>query len=56
MGVGGQHYAPTALAPRKRPVNPCLGGWVDARTNLDGCGKISTPLAFNPWAVQPIAS
>ena len=39
MRVGGQLHAPTALAPGKRPGTHCIGGWVDPRTGLDGCGK-----------------
>jgi len=56
MEVGGQHYAPAALSPGKRPITPCKGGWVGPRASLDGCGKISAPRAFNHRAVQPITS
>jgi len=38
-GVGGQRHAPAALLPRKRPNAKCIGGWVDPRVGLDGCGK-----------------
>jgi len=29
--------------PRKRPGTHCLGGWVDPRAVLDGCGKFCPP-------------
>jgi hypothetical protein len=29
---------------------------VGPRASLDRCGKISLPLGFDPWTVQPIAS
>ena len=32
MGVGGQHHAPAALPPGKRPGTHCIGGWVGLRT------------------------
>jgi hypothetical protein len=38
-GVGGQHHAPAALLPGKRPGTHCIGGWVGPRPGLDGCGK-----------------
>ena len=38
-GVGGQRHAPAALNPGKRPGTHCIGGWVDPRAGLDGCGK-----------------
>jgi hypothetical protein len=27
-GVGGQHHAPAAIYPGKRPGTHCIGGWV----------------------------
>ena len=39
MGVGGQHHAPAALSPGKRPGTHCIGGWVGPRAGTDGCGK-----------------
>jgi hypothetical protein len=55
-GVGGQHHAPAALPPRKRPVTHCSGGWVGLRAGLDGYGKSrphrdSIPGPFNPYRV-----
>jgi hypothetical protein len=38
-GWGGQHQAPAALPPGKRPGTHCIGGWVGPRAGLDGCGK-----------------
>jgi hypothetical protein len=38
-GVGGQHHAPAALPPEKRPGTYCTGGWVGIGTGLDGHGK-----------------
>ena len=43
MGVFGQRHAPAALPP-ERPGTHCIGGWVDLRAGLDGCGN-SRPLA-----------
>jgi len=52
MWVGGQHHAPAAIYPRKRPGTHCIGGWVETRVGLDGCGKPG----FDPRTVQPVAS
>jgi hypothetical protein len=56
MGVGGQHHAPAALAPGKRPGTHYKGGWVGPRVGLDGCGKSRHLPGFNPRTVQPVAS
>jgi hypothetical protein len=56
MWVGGQHHAPAALPPGKRPGTHCIGGWVDPMAGLDGCGKSRHPPGFDPRNVQPIAS
>jgi hypothetical protein len=53
MGVCGQHHAPAALRPGKRPGTHCIGGWVGLRTGLDGCGK-SRP--NRDLTVQSVAS
>jgi len=37
-GVGGQRHAPIVLPP-ERPGTHCMGGWVELRAGLDGCGK-----------------
>jgi hypothetical protein len=37
--MGGQRYAPNILPPEKRRDCYCTGGWVDANTSLEGCGK-----------------
>jgi hypothetical protein len=52
MGVGGQRHAPATLLPGTR----CTGGWVGPRGVLDGWGKISPLLGFDPRTVQPIES
>ena len=36
-GVDGHRHRP--LYPRERPGAHCIGGWVDPRADLDGCGK-----------------
>jgi hypothetical protein len=43
MRVGGQHHAPAALTPGKRPGTHCIGSWVGPRAGLDGCGKSRSP-------------
>jgi len=55
MGVGGQRHAPAALPRGKRPGTHCIGGWVDPRAGMDGCGKSHPPPGFNPRTVQPVA-
>jgi len=55
MGVGGQRQAPAALPRGKTryPLYKRLGGpqgW------FGRVRKISPPLGFNPWTIQPIAS
>ena len=45
---------PRLLYPRERPGAHCMGGKVSTR--LSGrVQKISPPLGFNPWTLQPIA-
>jgi hypothetical protein len=34
-GVSGQHHAPTALSPGKRPGTHCIETWVGPRAGLD---------------------
>ena len=41
--VGGQHHAPVALPPGKRPSIHCIGRWVGPRTCLDRCRKSRLP-------------
>jgi hypothetical protein len=55
-GVGGEHHAPAALAPGKRPGTHCTGGWVGPRAGLDGCGKSRPQSGFDPRTVQPVAT
>ena len=50
----GQRQAPAAL-PRERPGTHCLGGWVDSRAGLDGCGKSRPPPGY-AHTVQPLAN
>jgi hypothetical protein len=57
MGMGGQHHAPAALSPGKRPRTHFIGGWVGPRAGLDGCRKSrsrrnSIP---GPSSPQPVA-
>jgi hypothetical protein len=49
----GQCHAPADFYPRERPGTHCTGGWVGPRAGLHR--KISPPLGFDPWTVQPIA-
>jgi hypothetical protein len=37
-GVGGKRHAPATLF-RVRPGTHFIGGWVDSRAGMDGCGK-----------------
>ena len=39
MGVGGQRHALAALRPGKRDGTHSIGGLVDPRACLEGCGK-----------------
>ena len=47
---------PRQLYPRERPGTHCVGGWIDPRVGLDGCGKSRPPSGFDPRTVQPVAS
>jgi hypothetical protein len=44
------------LYPRERSGTHCIGGWVDNRAGLDGCGKSRTSPGFDPRTAQPVAS
>jgi hypothetical protein len=54
MGVGGQHNAPAALPPGKRPGTHCTGGCVGPRAGLVWVQEISPTPGFDPRTVQPI--
>jgi hypothetical protein len=56
MRVGGQRHTPAALPLGKRPGTHCIGGCVDPRAGLDGCGKSRPPPGCVPRTVQPVAS
>jgi hypothetical protein len=56
MRVGVQRHAPAALPPGKRPVTPCIGGWVSPRAGLNGCGISRLSPGFDPRTVYPVAS
>jgi hypothetical protein len=56
MGVGGQHHAPAALPPGKRPGIHCTGGSVGPRAGFGRVRKISPRPGFDPWTFQPVAS
>jgi hypothetical protein len=47
---------PRLLYPRERHGTHCIGGWMDPRAGLDGCGKSRLPPGLDPRTVQPIAS
>ena len=55
MGVGGQCHALAALPPKKNgyPLYRRLGG---SQGQSGQVQKISPPLGFCPWTVQPVAS
>jgi hypothetical protein len=55
-GVCGQHHAPAALPPRKRPGTHWIGGWVGHTAGLDVCRKSRPPTRFDPWTGQSVAS
>jgi hypothetical protein len=52
MEVGGYRHAPAALPPVKRLGTHCIQGWLCHEVGVDGCGKISPPLGFDPWTVK----
>ena len=47
---------PWPLYPSERPCTHCIGGWLDPKVGLDGCGKSPSPPEFDPRTVQPVAS
>ena len=53
MGMGGQHHAPAALPPGKKPGIHCTGGWVGPKAGLDGCGKSRPHRDSNPGPFGP---
>jgi len=53
--VGDQRHAPSALPPGKTRY-PFIGGWVDPKAGLDGCGKSRSPPGFDSQNVQPVVS
>jgi len=54
-GVGSQHHTLATLAPGKTqyPLYRRLGG---PQNRFGQVQKISPPLGFDPWTVQPVAS
>ena len=56
MEVGGQHHAPAALPPGKRPGTHCIEGWVGPRAGMNGGGKSRPPPGFDPRTVQSAAN
>ena len=46
---------PRPLYPRERPGSHRVGGSMDPRASLDGCGKSRPPPGFDPQTVQPVA-
>jgi hypothetical protein len=54
---------PRPLYPREIPATHCIGGWVDPRAGLDGCGKIRrhrnsipVPPSLYPAAIPTVPS
>jgi len=47
---------PPAPLHQERPGTLCAQVWVGFGVDLDGYQKISTPPAFEPQTIQPIAS
>ena len=47
---------PQPLYPRELPSTHCIGGWMDPRVVLDGCGKSRPPPGFDYQTVQPVVS
>ena len=49
---------PRPIYPREKPGTHCIGGWVDTRVGLDGCGRSRPPpdRDFDPQTIQPVAS
>jgi hypothetical protein len=41
MDVGGQHHAPAALLPRKRPGTRCIGGSVGPKAVSTGAQNLA---------------
>ena len=56
MGVDGQRHASVALPPGKRPVNPCIGGWLGPRAGPDGCGNFRSHQDSIPGPSSSVAS
>ena len=54
--VSGQHHAPAALTPGKRPGNLYTEGGVGPTAELDGCGKSRPTPRFDPRNTQPVTS
>jgi hypothetical protein len=44
------------LYPRESPGTHRIGGWVDLRAGMEGCGKSRPPPEFDPRTVQPVTS
>jgi hypothetical protein len=44
--------APRPLYPREKAGPHCIGGWVDPRAGLDGCGKSRPHRGFDPRTVH----
>ena len=55
MGVGGERHVPAALPPGKTryALYMKLGG---PQSWFGRVRKITPPLEFDPWTVQPVAS
>jgi hypothetical protein len=44
------------LYPQVGPGTHCIGGWMDPRAGLDGCGISRPPLGFDLRTVQVVAN
>jgi hypothetical protein len=57
MEVSGQHHAPAALPPEKKPGAYWVGGWMGIRAGRDVCQKRKSPVpnGLEPRTVKPAA-
>ena len=54
--VWAVNATPRSFYPRERHGTHRIGGWVDPRAGLDGCGKSHPPPGLDPRTVHPVAS
>ena len=56
MRVVGQHHAPAALSPGKKPCTHFIGECVGPRAGLNCCVKSRLPPVFDPRNFQALVS